>query len=321
MEAKIYAQPLKMEEELDQYNDLALINLCAESLQPRLIASSKDETGYYWNPNTLLWESITKQAVKVIVFQALDPILTQKRVEYEALPVSKERTKLLNRLETRYRKIATAQGGGLGRGWLGMKMVWACVINEELIKQIDQEFNVIPVADGYQYNLETGEKRLRTMTDYWSHEVDPTVFPADGDGYLNPFQDSVPSDPIITLEALRGVREISVVWWLKHADTVHLKEKRGYLPSLCIHTEPFGYICREGCTAFIDEDRRYCLVVNGYDDHGYRLLHMLMRCRKKYVVERYRGVSPFPDRYANRVHCPKLGVSIHRSNVYVVRLV
>ncbi|MFA6972720.1 MAG: hypothetical protein WC208_15155, partial [Gallionella sp.] len=274
-----------MEKELDQYNDHALINLCIESLQSRLIISSKDKTGYYWNPNTLLWESITKQAVKVIIFQVVSPILTQKRVEYEALPVSKERTKLLNRLETRYNQIATSRGEGLGTAWSGLKYVCVNLRNDVLIKKMDQEFKVIPVADGYQYNLETGEKRLRTMTDYWSHEVDPTVFPVDGDGYLNPFKRSSPSeDPIITLEALRADREISVVQWLKHADTVHLKEKGDYLVHLCLNVEPFGYICKKGCDPFIDKDGRYCLVVNGYYDHGYRLLLMLMRCRTKYVV-------------------------------------
>jgi len=308
-----------MNQELDQYTDVALIDLCIKRLQPRLITNSKDKTGYYWNPDTLLWEQITKQELKVIISQLLEPFLTQKRLEYEALPESKERKQLLKLVDASYRKIATVQG--VGKSWSGIRYVWSGAINDRLIKYMDQDLTLIPVADGYQYNLETGEKRMRTMSDYWSHEVDPAVFPTDGDGYLNPFQDSIPSDPLITLEALRGVRGMKVGRWLQYADTLHLKEKGGYLPSLCLNVEPFGYICREGCTAFIDKDGRYCLVVNGYDDHGYHLLRMLMRCQKKYIVERYRGVSDVPDRITNRVRCPKLGVSIHRSNVYVVRLV
>jgi hypothetical protein len=64
---------------------------------PERLVSTKDpeRPWYRWRPATLLWEALTPQAVKQLIFQVLDPVLTQKRLEYEAHTDTKHRSRRL----------------------------------------------------------------------------------------------------------------------------------------------------------------------------------------------------------------------------------
>lgn len=125
---------------------------------------------------------------------------------------------------------------------------------------------------------------------------------------------SAPIEPSeFTINALDFDRKLDLTDFVQQMDV----QAKDHSHTSFLNEDPFGPVCREGCAFFLSKRGQFCLVWNTYDPNPAKLQAVLGKCTTPSRIEHYR--NPRETSISNAFTTPHKEISIHRSNIYVVR--